>query len=301
MRKKTLFQIISVLLLLNIATLYLWQTETGPTVHIKNTDGIEFKADTEVANVGSRSIEYNEWISQLLEAHGKEELKELVNKELVQQAAEEKDIVIDEKIIERDLALLATMQHGQTEEDMERDKERWREQIVYRYTLEALLTEDLSVDEEKVKAYYDTYEKQYNFSESIQISHIIVQEMEDAEQIVEELDQGAPFELLAQEYSLDEDTKNKGGYLGHISSDSQFMPSGYFQQAIELDNYSYSEPFQTDQGVVILYLHEHYPSYTFTYDELKPYIERELLLKNSEEQLDATDLWETYDAEWMYE
>src|SRR5699024_12545765 len=69
----------------------LWQTETGPTVHIKNTDGIEFKADTKVANVGSRSIEYNEWISQLLEAHGKEELKELVNKELVQQAAEEKE------------------------------------------------------------------------------------------------------------------------------------------------------------------------------------------------------------------
>ncbi len=301
MRKKTLFQIITVLLLLNVATLFLWQTQTGSSVHMNNIDGIEFKEDTEVAKVGSRSIEYHDLISQLQEVHGKDELKELVNKELVKQAAEEKDIVIDEKIIERDLALLATMQHGQTEEDIERDKERWREQIVYRYTLEALLTEDLSVDEEKVKTYYDTYKKQYNFSESIQVSHIIVHKMEDAEQIVEELDQGAPFELLAQEYSLDEDTKNKGGYLGHLSSDSQFMPEGYFQKALELDNYSYGEPFQTDQGVVILYLHEHYPSYTFTYDELKPYIERELLLKGSEEQLDATDLWEAYDAEWIYE
>src|SRR5699024_4899752 len=137
-------------------------------------------------------------------------------------------------------------------------------------TLEALLTEGLSIDEEKVESYYDTYKKQYDFSESIQISHIIVQSMEEAEQVKKQLDEGAHFGLLDQEYSLDTDTKNNGGYLGNISANSQFMPEGYFEKAEEMDNFTYSEPFQTDQGVAILYLHEHYPSYTFTYDELKP-------------------------------
>lgn len=301
MRKKTLFQIIAVLLLLNIVTLYLWQKESGTSSAPKSIEGKDLEENAEVANVGDHPIKYDEWMSHLQALHGKDELKEMINKELVKQAADDKKITIDEKIIERDIALLATMQHGLTEEEVEEEKKRWEKQIVYRYTLEALLTEDLSIDEEKIKSYYDTYKNQYNFSESLQISHIIVKTMDEAEQVKKELDEGAPFELLAQEHSLDDETKNKGGYLGHISSSSQFMPNGYFEKANELDNFSYSEPFQSDKGAVILYLHEHYPAYTFTYDELKPYIERELLLKESDEQLDATDLWESYDVEWVYE
>ncbi|HLR15987.1 MAG TPA: peptidylprolyl isomerase [Bacillota bacterium] len=301
MRKKTLLQIIAILLLINIVTLFLWKKDSSSSVTFTNMDGKEVQKTEEVATIGSHPITYEDWINRLQETHGKEVLEEMVNQELVNQAAEERDISIEEKIIQRDIALLATMQHGRTEEEVSFEKEQWRDQIVYRYTLEALLTEDLSVDEEKVESYYDTYKKQYDFSESIQISHIIVQSMEEAEQVKKELDEGAPFELLAQEYSLDTDTKNNGGYLGHISAKSQFMPEGYFEKAVDMDNFSYSEPFQTGQGVAILYLHEHYPSYTFTYDELKPYIERELLLKDSDEQLGAKNLWETYDVEWMYE
>lgn len=301
MRKKTLLQIIAILLLVNIVTLFLWKKDSGSSVTLTDADGKKVQKTEEVATIGSHHITYEDWMSRLQEIHGKEILEEMVNQELVSQAAKEREITIDDKIIERDIALLATMQHGRTKEEVAFEKEQWRDQIVYRYTLEALLTEGLSIDEEKVESYYDTYKKQYDFSESIQISHIIVQSMEEAEQVKKELDEGAPFGLLAQEYSLDTDTKNNGGYLGHISANSQFMPEGYFEKAEEMDNFTYSEPFQTDQGVAILYLHEHYPSYTFTYDELKPYIERELLLKDSDKQLGAKDLWQTYDVEWIYE
>lgn len=301
MRKKTLLQIIAILFLVNIVTLFLWKKDPESSATFTDMNGKKIRKTEEVATVGKHLIAYEDWMSRLQETHGKEVLEEMVNQELVSQAAEEHDITIDEKIIERDIALLATMQHGRTKEEVAFEKEQWREQIVYRYTLEALLTEGLSVDEDKVESYYETYKKQYDFSESIQISHIIVESMEEAEQIKKELDEGAPFELLAQEYSLDTDTKNNGGYLGHIFAKSQFMPEGYFEKADEMDNFSYSEPFETGQGVAILYLHEHYPSYTFTYEELKPYIERELLLKESEEQLGAKDLWELYDVEWMYE
>lgn len=281
--------------------MFLWQKEMGTSTIPKTIDGKNMKANAEVAKVGDHPIMYDEWMSHLQETHGKAELKEMVNKELVHQAADERGITIDEKVIERDIALLATMQHGLSEDEIDREKERWERQIIYRYTLEALLTENLSIDEDEIKTYYDTYENQYNFSESVQMSHIIVQTMEEAERVKEQLDEGAPFELLAQEYSLDEETKNKGGYLGHISSASQFMPRGYVEKALELEHFSYSEPFQTDVGVAIIYLYEHYPSYTFTYEELKPYIERELLLKDSQEQLEATDLWELYDVEWLYD
>lgn len=303
MRKKTLFQLVIVLLMINIATLYVWQKENGTvsTDVASDIDGGKMKAGEVVATIGPKTITFNDWQNRLIETYGKDELTKMVNAELVRQAGKEKEITIDEKVISRDIALLATMQHGLTEEEIEREKERWHDQVVYRYTLEALLTEGLSVDEGQLESYYNTYKNQYNFSETIQISHIIVPSMSEAEQVKSELDEGAPFALLAQEYSLDEDTRNNGGYLGHISSTSQFMPAGYFEVALELEPFSYSAPFETDQGAVVLYLHEHYPSYEFTYEELKPYIERELLLKDPEERIDVTDLWDTYDVKWLYE
>lgn len=301
MRKKTLFQVIIVLIALNIATLYLLQKDSSASNPIKKVDDKNVNTNDVVASIGDYSITYGDWINQLRDVHGESELKELINKELVRQAGKEKEITVDEKIIERDIALLATMQHGLAEEEMEKEKERWKKQIVHRYTLEALLTDGQTVDEDKVKDYYDTYKNQYNFKESVQISHILVSDMEEAAQVKGELDDGAPFELLAQEYSLDDDTKNNGGYLGHLSSSSQFMPEGYFKKAKALESFSYSEPFEVDQGAAILYLHEHYPSYEFTYDELQPYIEREFILKDTEEIMKSTDLWEAYDVEWLYE
>lgn len=303
MRKKTLFQIVIVLLFVNIAILYVWQQDDGDggtsSVGLVEQEGVE--AEDDVATVGGQSITYSDLSNQLYRSHGTNELTDMINKEIVRQAGKDKGISIDEKVISRDIALLASMQHGLQKEEVDREKERWYNQIVYRYTLEALLTEDMSMSEEEVRVYYDTYKNQYNFAESMQLSHIIVPTMDEAEQVKNELDEGAPFGLLAQEYSIDEETKNKGGYFGHISISSQFMPAGYYEQALELDPFSYSEPFQTDQGAVILFLHEHYPSYEFTYDELRPYIERELLLKNMDEHIDATDLWDAYDVEWLYE
>ncbi len=303
MRKKTLFQIVIVLLMINIAILYVWNNEmkSGSTDFAGGVDGGKMKANEVVATVGSQTITFNDWQNRLIDTYGKDELANMINAELVRLAGKEKGITIDEKVISRDIALLATMQHGLAEEEIEREKLQWHDQIVYRYTLEALLTEGLSVDESQVQTYYDTYKNQYNFSESMQISHIIVSSMKEAEQVKQELDEGAPFTLLAQEYSLDEDTRNNGGYLGHISASSQFMPTGYFEVALELEPFSYSDPFETDQGAVILYLHEHYPSYEFTYEELRPYIERELLLKDPEERIDVTDLWEIYNVKWLFD
>ncbi|AXI07562.1 protein secretion protein [Oceanobacillus zhaokaii] len=299
MSKKLLLGIIVVLLITNIATLLFWSQDEK--VVINDNTGKEVEKRGDVAKVGNEKITYNQWISALTNDFGENQLKKMIDRSVVEQLAKENNIEVDEKVIERELAFLTSMQGVLTEEEIATNEEKWKRDITYRYQLEQLLTMDIDIPEESIKAHYDEYENQYNFSASMQVSHIIVDNIDTAEKVKNELDQGAAFPLLAQEYSIDEESKNDGGYLGFITTSSQFFPAGYEEVAKKMEEETYSEPFQVDTGVAIIYLHRKLPSVEFTYDEIKPYVKSELALQQSQQSLSANSLWDKLKIEWLYE
>ncbi|MFD2045553.1 peptidyl-prolyl cis-trans isomerase [Ornithinibacillus salinisoli] len=300
MSRKFLLSIIAVLLITNIATLLFWSTSKSKLVEDDETD-VQIDTKKPVATINNTEITYKAWMGKLRENYGKKQLKTMIDRTIVEKLAEEKNITVDEKIIEREIALLTSAQGVMTQEETEKMEKKWRNEIKYRYQLEALLAEDISVPENEIRAYYDTYGQQYDFTESLQFSHILVNDMETAEKVKEELDNGASFSLLAKEYSIDEDTKNAGGYFGgYYTTNSQFLPNGYDEKAAEMEEYSYSDPFLTDQGYAILYLHRSMPEITFSYEELKPYIRNELALESAELTLQADPLWDTFEIDWLY-
>lgn len=298
MPRKLLLGIIVVLMITNITTLLLW--DRGERVVI---DGSETRIDSKkpVATIGDKKISYGSWIQSLRENHGKGQLKKLIDHELVGQLASEANLEVNEKVIDREIALLTTMQGVMTKGETKQKEKKWKKDIIYRYQLMALLTKDAKAPEDKIRTYFDGYHKQYDFETSIQISHIIVPDKQTAEMVTKELEEGASFGLLAQEYSIDEETKNDLGYLGFFVPKSPFLPDGYAEKAKEMEQRSYSEPFQSGKGVAIIYLHRKLPSITFTYDEIKPYIEEELALEEMGESLTADPLWDEADIEWVYE
>ena len=160
---------------------------------------------------------------------------------------------------------------------------------------------DVDIPQEDISNYYQTYKNQYDFTASMQFSHIIVDSFEIAEKVINELNDGASFHLLAQEYSTDEETNDRGGYLGFYTKTSQFIPHNYFEIAEDMEEYSYSDPFQSDNGIAILYLHRSLPSITFTYDEIKQHVKNELVLNELEQPLLTETLWEQNDIEWIFE
>lgn len=304
MSKRFLLSIILVLIITNVATLLFWNQNDDSRdvdVVVDREGEKEIKTKEPVATIEGEEIPYSDWQNSLQEDHGEVQLKKLIDRAVVKELARQKDIEIDEKIIDHGVSLLATMQGSMTEGDSAAAEEKWREDILYRYQLETLLAEDITIPEEEVRSFYDIHRNQYDFSESVQFSHIIVDDSETAEKVVKELDEGASFNLLAQEYSTDEDTRDVGGYLGYFVSNSQFIPAGYYEKASEMEEYSYSEPFNAGDGVAIIYLHRHLPEITFTYDELKDQIRNELALKEYEQVLTADPLWEELDIEWVYE
>ncbi|TFJ92980.1 foldase protein PrsA [Lentibacillus salicampi] len=299
MNRKLLWGMIVVLLVTNIVTLMFWN-RVGTSVPLDHSDR-QINQKDPVASAGDESVSFEEWMLSLRENFGKEQLKNMINHQVVQQLAKENNVTIDDKIIAREIARLTTMQDVMTAEETKRKEEKWREDILYRFRLEALLTADTNIPEEKVRTYYEEYGDQYDFHASTQISHIVVPDMETANQVITDLENGASFSLLAQEYSIDEETNRNGGYLGFLVHTSQFWPDGYLDKVADMEERTYSEPFRTDAGVAIVYLHRELPSITFNYEEIKPYVERELAMDQLDQSLSAESLWDETNVEWIYE
>lgn len=301
MSKKLLLGIVVVLLITNIATL-LFVGDGNDSEVVSDGEGEkEINRNEAVATVADEEISYDEWMTDLRNMQGQKYLKQMIDKEVVSTLAEQEGIEVSEKIIDREVSFLYTMQGILTEEDAEVEEERWREEIKYRYQLEQLLTRDIEIPEDEIKSYYDTYGNQYDFSSSVKLSHILVEDMETAEQVYQELEDGASFKLLAREYSIDDETRQNGGYMGAIYTSSQFLLDSYETQAANMENHTYSEPFQAENGVAIMYLHRKLPAIEFTYEEVQPYVHSEIAMHEEGLTLEADQLWEEVDIEWIYE
>ncbi|QST00152.1 peptidyl-prolyl cis-trans isomerase [Pontibacillus sp. ALD_SL1] len=302
MTRKLLWGIIVVLFITNLTSLLVWvstkeQTSTSSTS--KMTPVVE-ATEEPVALVGEEKLHHEEWMATLQEQHGKDILMDMIDKQVVFNLASEYDIEITSKLIQRELALMETMLPVMEEKEIEEKRKQWEDDVRYRYYLEELLTKDIGISEKEIKTFYEDHKDQYEFRHTYQLSHIVVPSEETAMKVKEELDGGAKFSMLAREYTEDEFTKGKGGYLGYFSDESQYLPSLYYDQAESLSPGSFSEPFRTDQGYVLLQMHRTLPSITFTYEEIKKQIKREIALDYVSDSLSARPLWKEVGVDWIY-
>lgn len=305
MSRRLLSGFVLVLIITNLLTLILWNKDKPEDerndITIDNNDPLyQIDTDKPVAAIDDEEITYEEWNKSLRKEYGEKELKKMVDTSVVTQLAEKEDIEVDEKVIERELALLRMTQGIMSKDELEKKEEEWKEDIIFRYQLEKLLTEDVSIPDEEIKQYYNDYHNQYDFQAAAQLSHIVVSDEETAEKVVKELDDEASFSLLAKEYSLDEDSRENGGYMGFLERKSQYFPDEYLEKTQDMEEHTYSDPIQTDEGYAIVYLHSKLPEISFSYDEMKPYVKAELALDESNKNLDADELWDQLDIDWIF-
>ncbi|MCT2535299.1 peptidyl-prolyl cis-trans isomerase [Aquibacillus koreensis] len=299
MTRRYLWGIIVLLLITNLTTVAVWNNEKD--VGVDEDLDITVEKDSPVATIGKQEIEYDAWMRTLKTEYGREVLKEMIDKAVVFELAEEKEIEINQKLIDRELALLYTMQGVLSETEIEERKTEWTEEIKYRLYLEELLTESISVSDQAIQEYYADHEGQYEFIESFQFSHAVLNDEATAERFLEELDQGASFSTLAREFSVDEETRDDGGYLGYYTDNSDYIPAEYFDVAKQLQENSVSDPIYVGNNVAILYVHRVIPDVSFSFDELKPHLRRELALEQIDEIISADPLWNKLQVDWLYD
>ncbi len=136
--------------------------------------------------------------------------------------------------------------------------------------------------EEELRSYFENDISAYETEEEIRASHILVQDEETANQILEELALGQSFAELAKEYSADTGTVDEGGDLGWFSRGQMVVE---FEQAVfALEKGEISRPVKTDYGYHIIQLVDRQAASTPTLEEVKDQVRDDYIAQLSSER-----------------
>ena len=296
MNGKTLWGIIFGLVVLNCLTLayFLSGKQSSQITSVSNhTEG------EVVAEIGETTISRQDWLAELEKRFGKTTLENMINIKVVEELASKYGIEVPEETIERELKMFKATYNAFGEEGFEQD-DQLKDQIRYSILLEELLTKDVEVPEEEMKQFYEENKGFYEIRKSYLLSHIVVNSEDDAKQIIEELIGGSSFEALAAEKSIDNLTASNGGELGYVEVESSFVPPQYLEEAEKLSVGEWSNVIQVDDEFVVVYVEDILEGVTFTYDEVKNQIRRQIALDQMEGNISAHKLWEEIGVSWFY-
>ena len=127
------------------------------------------------------------------------------------------------------------------------------------------IKEQEAADEETLRSFYDDNKEIFTNPEQRSAQHILVEERELAESLLEEIQQGADFSELARIHSIDTSTKDSGGDLGYFERD--IMVPEFDKVVFEMDIGELSEVVETDYGFHIIKLTEVQPENIKSFEE----------------------------------
>ena len=211
-------------------------------------------------------------------------LDTLIGNELLSQAgAALKPRDLEEQLAKRLASSQATV-HDKTpltNEQREALTNTLRKEILKDSYLEHKGLNNLTVDEQTLRQFYDNNLNSFRISKTVKASHILIglpktptadQEREardKAAHILKELKQGKDFALLAIQ-SSDCNTKINGGDLGFIKQG--FMPKEFDAVAFNLKAGETSDIVKTVYGLHIIRVEESKPETISEFSEIKPRI-----------------------------
>lgn len=110
-----------------------------------------------------------------------------------------------------------------------------------------LYANNAEVTDEEISEYYNTNIANYTTQAGANLSHILVDSEEKANEVLEKYNAGTSFEDLAAEYGTD-GTKDNGGSLGYIPYETTQYDADFMAGAKLLGEGEVSEPVETQFG-----------------------------------------------------
>lgn len=126
-------------------------------------------------------------------------------------------------------------------------EDRFRNMMHISLLQEQAIAEDIEITEEDLKEEYDRQNKE------VSAQHILVEDEETANEVIEKLDNGEEFADLAEEYSTDGSASN-GGDLGFFSA-GEMVPE-FEDAAFSMKEGEVSDPVQSQFGYHIIKVNE---------------------------------------------
>lgn len=300
MNQKVLWSIIIVLLITNGLSVAYFAADKPEEKTVEASKTVVASGEEEVvATIGKTTITRQQWLHELEDRYGKQILEEMIDEKVVRQMAKKYDVVLSDDAVERELTLIKTMYNTIDHENI--DDEHWKEQIELSILLEELLTKDAVIPEEDMKHFYKENKHLYEIPKSYHISHIVVKSKEAADQVRNELENGSSFAALAMEKSIDEFSANRGGELGFVNAENGYAPESYLEVAEKLKPNEWSEPIQVENGYAVIILHEVIDAVTYSYDDVKDQIKRQIAIDQMNGSISVEPFWKELGVKWFFE
>ena len=202
-------------------------------------------------------------------------------------------LVLDELIANRLFALSGKQQGFDDTPEFKRDLDTFITNTLARAAIEELLRE-VTVSDEDSKNFYEENLDSFISPDEIRARHILIpDDAASADKIVlimEELEKGVTFDVLAVEHSIDPSARQGGGDLGFFGR-GRMVPE-FEEAAFALQEAGdISEPVQTSFGWHIIKLEEKRPSTVMPFEDAKTHIEQflsnEKMTQRYQEALEA--------------
>jgi parvulin-like peptidyl-prolyl isomerase len=234
----------------------------------------------------------------------------LVQREQFEQEAAERDVEVTDAQVDARLKQIQEQYFGGDKAKYEKQlKEQGlsetqvrndiRAQIVSEKLFEQI-TREIKVTDAEVKKYYEENKEQYGQPESRDVRHILVKTKAKADQLYEQLQNGADFAALAKQHSTDTGSKQSGGKLT-ISKGQTVAP--FDATAFALKKNVVSKPVKTEFGFhIIEALTDVKPAKTTPLKDVEQSIRQQLLQTKKNETMTewVDDLKQDYEDKVSY-
>ncbi|PSL27141.1 foldase protein PrsA [Planomicrobium soli] len=255
----------------------------------------------EVASVDGQEITRQQWMAAMEELHGRDTLLQLVNEKVMETAAKEYKIEVSDKEVALELAMLRSAQEGVDKTIFSANEDQLRDTLKTQLILEKVLTKDIVIEDEAVEKFYTENQALYDIKDAYRTKIIVVDSIAEADKAVSELENGTSFEALAKERSIDTATGSLGGDIGYITESQSAVDPNIAKTVASVAVDSWSKPLKlTDGRIAILSVTEKAEGQTFSYDDVKEHISRELALEQLPQSVTPEAFWREFDATWFY-
>ncbi|WP_162551299.1 peptidyl-prolyl cis-trans isomerase [Paenibacillus tepidiphilus] len=234
--------------------LLIWSMRTVATLEEDAGEG----ESPDVATAGGQPVTEEEWTLELKKKHGDEVLLGILNHIVVDKEAAALGIRLTEEEIDRELqrnmAGYASEEqyYAQMQSELGLSRQEVREEAAYRLTLQSVATAGITISEAEIDAYLEENSERFTPVKQIQLSIIRTATYEEADLVMDRLEQGEDFADLARQVSIDEESREHGGSIGIVEENDPFWPEELLKAAAELTPGDIAGPLETGDDYTIL-------------------------------------------------
>lgn len=214
----------------------------------------------DVAAAGGQRITDREWMDELKKKHGDEVLLAMLNHIVVDKEAKALGITVTEADIEEELRHSMAgysseeQYYVQMQSELGLSRQEIREEAVYRLTLQAVATEGIMIGDSAIDKYLGENAERFAPKKQMQLALIRVDTYEEADSVMDRLEQGEDFAAIAREVSTDSESREHGGSIGMVEEDDPFWPAELLRTAAGLEAGDIAGPLPAGEDYAVIRL-----------------------------------------------